>query len=256
MKSWIRSALSIAGFFCLWEAVARSGLVPAEYFPSPIVILQTIASELRRGELPHAFTATFVRALIGAIAGAAIALSMALLTARYHVARRAFEPVAEFLRPLPPAAITPLAIFFLGLGWKLYAFILVFACFWPVYLNSAQALNATSNVQMETARTFGYGQWETLLRVRLPAGMPTIFTGLRLAASIALIATIAAEMIAGRDGLGFYLMDAGLTLRVPETFAGLVAAMIAGLVMSGLVALLRNGALRWHDQMISQAEAS
>ena len=86
--------------------------------------------------------------------------------------------------------------------------------------------------------------------------MPIIFTGLRQAASIALIATIAAEMIAGRDGLGFYLMDAGMTLRVPETFAGLVAAMLGGLVMSGLVMALRNGALRWHDQMIEQAEAA
>ena len=145
---------------------------------------------------------------------------------------------------------------FLGLGWKLYAFILVFACFWPVYLNAAQAIAATPSVQIETARTFGYGRWATLLKVRLPAALPTIFTGLRLAASIALIATIAAEMIAGRDGLGFYLMDAGMTLRVPETFAGLVAAMMAGLLMSGLVLLLRNSALRWHNQMITQAETA
>ena len=179
-----------------------------------------------------------------------------MATARYRIARRAFEPIAEFLRPLPPAAITPLAIFFfLGLGWKLYAFILVFACFWPVYLNAAQAIAATPSVQIETARTFGYGRWATLLKVRL-AALPTIFTGLRLAASIALIATIAAEMIAGRDGLGFYLMDAGMTLRVPETFAGLVAAMMAGLLMSGLVLLLRNSALRWHNQMITQAETA
>lgn len=256
MQSWARSALSIAGFFCLWEIVARSGLVSAEYFPSPGVILTTIVSETRRGELPHALAATFARALAGASVGSALALIVALFTARYRIAQRAFEPIAEFLRPLPPAAITPLAIFFLGLGWKLYAFILVFACFWPVYLNAAQALGATSNVQIETARTFGYGRWETLLRVRLPAAMPIIFTGLRQAASIALIATIAAEMIAGRDGLGFYLMDAGMTLRVPETFAGLVAAMLAGLVMSGLVMALRNGALRWHDQMIEQAEAA
>ena len=254
MPSWARSALSIAGFFGLWEIVARSGLVPAEYFPSPLLILQTIADETRRGELPRAFVATFARALIGTLAGATAALIVALVTARYRIAQRAFEPVAEFLRPLPPAAITPLAIFFLGLGWKLYAFILVFACFWPVYLNAAHALGATPNVQLETARTFGYGRWETLLRVRLPAGMPTIFTGLRLAASIALIATIAAEMIAGRDGLGFYLMDAGMTLRVPETFAGLVVAMAAGLLMSGLILALRNYALRWHNQMIAQAE--
>ena len=256
MTSWLRSALSIAGFFCLWEIVARSGVVPAEYFPAPVVIAQTIAEEMARGELPRAFVVTFARAILGAGAGVAIALGVALLTARYRVAQRAFEPLAELLRPLPPAAITPLAIFFLGLGWKLYAFILVFACFWPVYLNAAQALAATPNVQIETARSFGYSRWETLLRVRLPAGLPTIFTGVRMAASIALIAAIAAEMIAGRDGLGFYLMDAGLTLRVPETFAGLVFAMAAGLLMNGLVLALRKFALRWHEQMIALGEAA
>lgn len=256
MPSWMRGALSILGFFGLWEIVARSGLVPAEYFPSPVLIAQTLAAELARGELPRAFLVTFARALCGAAAGVAVALAVALLTARYRIAQRAFEPFAELLRPLPPAAITPLAIFFLGLGWKLYAFILVFACFWPVYLNAAQALGATSNVQIETARTFGYGRWETLLRVRLPAGLPTIFTGVRMASSIALIAAIAAEMIAGRDGLGFYLMDAGLTLRVPDTFAGLVMAMIAGLLMNAFVLALRRVALRWHEQMVAQAEAS
>ena len=251
----MRGALSIAGFFGLWEIVARSGVVPAEYFPTPIVIAGTIAEEIARGELPRAFLVTFARALLGAAAGVSLALAAALLTARYRIAQRAFEPVAELLRPLPPAAITPLAIFFLGLGWKLYAFILIFACFWPVYLNATQALAATSNVQIETARTFGYGRWETLWRVRLPSGLPTIFTGVRMAASIGLIAAIAAEMIAGRDGLGFYLMDAGLTLRVSETFAGLVFAMAAGLLMNGLVLALRKGALRWHEQMIAQADA-
>lgn len=169
---------------------------------------------------------------------------------------RAFDPIAEFLRPLPPAAIVPMAIFFLGLGWKLYAFILIFACFWPVYLNAAQALKATSNVQIETARATGYDTWEIIAYVRLPAALPTIFIGIRLAAAVALIAAVAAEMIAGRDGLGFYLIDAGFTLRVPETFAGLLAAMVAGLLINSLVAALRGVCVGWHDVMMRSAAAS
>ena len=78
MTSWLRSALSIAGFFCLWEIVARSGVVPAEYFPAPVVIAQTIAEEMARGELPRAFVVTFARAILGAGAGVAIALGVAL----------------------------------------------------------------------------------------------------------------------------------------------------------------------------------
>lgn len=256
MPGWIRGAFSIAGFFLLWEVVARSGLMPSDYFPSPLVVAQDLVDEFRRGEIVTAFFTTFVRALCGATAATTLALLVALLTARYDVVRRAFEPIAEFLRPLPPAAITPMAIFFLGLGWKLYAFILVFACFWPVYLNAAQALRATPSVQIATARSFGYGDGRILLEVRLPAALPTIFTGVRMAASIALIAAIAAEMIAGRDGLGFYLMDAGLTLRVADTFAGLVMAMFAGLVINTLALVLRRWAVGWHEAMRATAEAA
>ncbi|MDE2364181.1 MAG: ABC transporter permease subunit [Hyphomicrobiales bacterium] len=255
MSSWLRSALSIAGFFAVWEFVARMGVVPSDYFPTPTQVAATLVDEIRRGEIVAAFLVTLLRALVGASAAVALAVATALLTARYDLLRRAFDPIAELLRPLPPAAITPLAIFFLGLGWKLYAFILVFACFWPVYLNAAQALGAAPAVQIQTARSFGYSEWDILARVRLPAGLPTIFTGVRMAASIALIAAIAAEMIAGRDGLGFYLMDAGLTLRVPETFAGLVMAMIAGLIVNAIVLALLRLAVGWHARMAALAGA-
>ncbi|MDO9247347.1 MAG: ABC transporter permease subunit, partial [Phenylobacterium sp.] len=231
MGSLGRGALSIAGFLLFWEGIARAGVVPGDHFPAPSLVVITLIDELRRGPLAAAFSITFIRALAGASAATLVALAVALLAAWLPLISRAFDPIAEFLRPLPPAAIVPMAIFFLGLGWKLYAFILIFACFWPVYLNAAQALKATSNVQIETARATGYDTWEIIAYVRLPAALPTIFIGIRLAAAVALIAAVAAEMIAGRDGLGFYLIDAGFTLRVPETFAGLLAAMVAGLLI-------------------------
>lgn len=249
MTTLLRGSLSILGFLALWEIVARAGVAPTDYFPSPILVGETLVAEIGRGEIVSAFLATFLRALIGAATASLLAIAMAVLAARYEIVRRAFDPIAEFLRPLPPAALVPLAIFFLGLGWKLYGFILVFACFWPVYLNAAQALAATPRVQVETARTFGYGEWAILAHVRLPAALPTIFIGVRMAASIGLIAAIAAEMIAGRDGLGFYLMDAGLSLRVPETFAGLVAAMVAGLLINALVMVLRAATIGWHVEL-------
>ena len=143
MLSLLRGSLSILGFLALWEIAARSGLVPTDYFPAPLLVGETLVAEIGRGEIVSAFVATFLRALIGATAASLLAIAMALLAARYAIVRRAFDPIAEFLRPLPPAALVPLAIFFLGLGWKLYGFILVFACFWPVYLNAAQALAAT-----------------------------------------------------------------------------------------------------------------
>lgn len=249
MRAKLIATLSILGFLVAWEVVARSGLVPEEYFASPTTTAIVLVDELRHGSLAFATLITFARALVGLVVATAIALVIAVFTARYRTARITFDPVAEFLRPLPPAAIVPLAIFFLGLGWALYFFVLTLACFWPVYLNASQALASAPRVQVQTARSFGYESWALMRHVRFPAAMPTIFIGIRQAATIALIAAIATEMIAGRNGLGFYLMDSAMTLQVPQTFAALFLAMMSGIVMNALVVMLRGRIIGWHETM-------
>lgn len=256
MRARLIATLSILGFLLIWEVVARSGVVPEDYFASPSTTIVVMIDEIRRGDLGVAVVVTFVRALIGAALAAVIGLGVALFTARYRVARLTFDPVAEFLRPLPPAAIVPLAIFFLGLGWQLYFFVLTLACFWPIYLNASQALAATPSVQIQTARSFGYGSWAIMSEIRFPAALPTIFIGIRQAATIALIAAVATEMIAGRNGLGFYLMDSAMTLQVPQTFAALFMAMLSGIVMNALVMSLRGLLTSWHSIMMQTARRS
>lgn len=249
MRRYGRMAASLAGAVLLWEAVAWAGFVPAEYFPPPHEVALVLGRTLASGELSAAWALTFARALAGLAGATAIALAVALLTARYPLARRAFDPVAEFFRPLPPAALVPVSIFFLGLGWKLYAFILVFTCFWPVYLNAAAGLAAVPRVQLATAASFGYREWALLVSVRLPAALPEVFIGVRLAAAVSLIATFVAEMLAGRDGLGFTMAEAAFTLRIPETFACLVVAMVSGIAMNALVVAARRAACGWHERL-------
>lgn len=256
MRARLIAALSILGFLGVWEVIARSGIVPEQYFASPVTTGTVLFQEVLHGGLGTAAVMTFARALIGVVLATAIGLGVAMFTARYRSARLTFEPVAEFLRPLPPAAIVPLAIFFLGLGWELYFFVLTLACFWPIYLNASQALASTPGAQISTARSFGYEGWAIVSQVRLPAAMPTIFIGIRQAASIALIASIATEMIAGRNGLGFYLMDSAMTLQVPQTFAALFLAMLSGIAMNALVAALRSRMIAWHETFMQSARKS
>lgn len=233
----------------LWQGVVLTALVPAEYFPGPAETLRALWEGLRSGELSTALAQTLSRAVFGAIAATLLALGLALLTARYRRLRQAFEPLAEFFRPLPPAALVPMAIFFLGLGWALHTFILLFACLWPVYLNASAALRAVPSVQLRSAATFGYEGWSRVLHVQLPSALPEIFIGIRIAAGIALIATVVTEMLAGRDGLGFLLNDAATTLRIPDMFACLLLLMLSGLAMNGLVLALRRWVVGWHEGM-------
>lgn len=243
----LRFLASVLGLVVLWQALVLTRLVPSEYFPGPFDTLAALWVGLLNGEFSRALLQTITRAVFGAVAATALGIVLALLTARYQRLRQAFDPMAEFFRPLPPAALVPIAIFFLGLGWALHAFILIFACLWPVYLNAASALRSVPSVQLRTAAMFGYEGWGRVIRVQLPAALPEIFIGIRIAVGIALIATVVTEMLAGRDGLGYVLNDAATTLRIPDMFACLLLLMLSGLAMNGLVLTLRRRVVGWHE---------
>ncbi len=249
MLQLLRSASGVLVLLAVWQGVTLSGLVPVAYFPPPAAVVEAFGELMRRGEILPAIAITFVRALAGLTGAIVLGLGVAVLAARYAWFGRAFTPIADLFRSLPPAAITPISIFFFGLGAKLYAFILVFSCFWPVYLNAFAALNAVPMPQLATARTFGYGGWSCIWHVQLPAALPDTFIGIRLAAAVALIAAIVAEMLAGRDGLGYLMSDAAFSLRIPDTFVGLVAAMACGIVMNQIVVVARRCVIGWHETM-------
>ena len=129
-----------------------------------------------------------------------------------------------------------------------------FASLWPIYINAANALAAAEPVQMMTARCFGYSDWETLLRLRLPAALPDIMTGIRIGAGVALLATIAAEMLAGQSGLGFLLYDAAFSLRTADMFAIMAMIGLLGLLFNALVQQASRLVVGWHLEMTALAE--
>jgi len=153
------------------------------------------------------------------------------------------------LRVLLPPAIVPISIFAFGIGPGLFLFIIAFASFWPIYMNAANALQASEPVQLLTGRSLGYSRWEILLRLRLPAALPEIVTGIRVGAGIALLATVAAEMLAGQSGLGFLLYDAAFTLRTADMFAIMVVIGVLGLLFNALVRQASRLVIGWHLAM-------
>lgn len=245
----LRVLISLLIMLALWQTVVWFEVVPVTYLPGPFATAHVLWSGLLGGELLIALAQTVARVLLGIVASAALGIGLALLSARYQLLRQAFDPFAEFVRPLPPAALVPMAIFFLGLHWQLYAFIVLYACVWPVYLNASVALKSVAHVQMYTAAIFGYKGWSRVLWVQLPAALPDIFTGIRISAAIALIAVTVAEMLAGSDGLGFVLNDSAMTLHIPETFATLLLLMITGLALGELVLAIRSRTIAWSISM-------
>jgi len=255
LKPWMKKSTGIVLFLLAWEIVARSGFVPRTYFPPVTQILLAGRDMLTSGELLEAEGKTLFRALSGLLLTIAFGVGSALLAARYALVARTWAPVVEIMRSIPPAALVPLAIFALGLTPKLFIGIVVFAGFSTVYLTALNALTNTEPVQINAARTLGYTRNEMLFRVRLPAAWPEIFTGVRVAAGAALIASIASEMLAGKDGLGFMLFDTAFSMRTKEMFAVMLAAALNGILFNQLVVWTRRPLAGWQDKLNAQGDA-
>lgn len=255
MPHWGRPLIGLAGFLVVWQLAVLSGRIPQEYFPGVPAIVKALLGEFSEFDFWKGEALTLARSIGGLLLATASGIGAGLLGARHHVVQRALSPLVQLMVSLPPAALVPLSIFALGLGTRLFLFIVWFACVWTVYISVVNALRASEPVQMHAARTFGYGPWAILLRVRLPAAVPEIATGVRLAAGGSLMATVAAEMLAGQDGLGYMLYDTAFSLRIPEMFALLAVAGLNGVLLNALVLRLRRWLARWHDELAAMSKA-
>lgn len=249
-----KRALGIALALLCWQALAWSSVVPADYVPGLPAIAAAEWDLLRSPDFLAGLATTSVRAIAGLAIAIMIGLAVAIVAGRYRLVRRMLGPLVDMLRVLPPPAIVPISIFVLGIGTQLFMFIIAFASLWPIYINAANALAAAEPVQMMTARCFGYSEWEILVRLRLPAALPEIMTGVRIGAGVALLATIAAEMLAGQSGLGFLLYDAAFSLRTPEMFAIMATTGALGLLFNTLVRQASRLVVGWHTAMTALAE--
>lgn len=255
MTAALKRLAGIGAVLVVWQAIASSGLLPAAHFPGVIEVAGAAKELLASGEFWRNESLTVLRALAGLGIAVVLALALALVAARYERVGRALAPLVELCRSMPPAPLVPLAIFALGLGAQLYMFIIVFACLWPVYVGAANALAVPEPVQVQAARSIGLDAEQVLWRVRLPAALPEIFTAIRLAASVSLLAAIVAEMLAGQDGLGTMLFQSAFSLRTAETFALLFATGINGILFNQALNLVRRPAVGWHDQIAELARA-
>ena len=249
-----RVPICIALVLGVWQIVFVLGVVNEKYFPSIPTIAVAFGQMLTDGSVIAAWATTFLRALIGLIGAALLGVALAIVSDLSPILSRGIRYVSDVLQPIPPAAFVPMAVFMLGLGTKLYAFVIILVTVWPPYLNGVAALAGVGPVQLNTGRMFGLTNWGLLWRVKLPAALPEIFTGIRYAATISLIAVIVSEMLAGRDGIGFMIFKKAFAMRTTEVFGLMFLVAINGVLLNGLVNLLRRGLTGWHMRMMERSE--
>lgn len=231
---------------CVWAGLAVLGVFPEAAFPSPLAVARGFALEIGTGRLFADVVASLFRVTTGFALAVACGLPLGLwLGLRAH-ARAALMPAVNFFRSLSPLAWIPFAILWFGVGDLPTIFLIFMATLFPIVLATVAAVASIPSVYFRVARDYGLTGVELLTRVTLPAVMPEVITALRVTAGLAWVVVVAAEMIAGRDGLGFAIWDARNGLRMDLLVVGMVVIGLIGIGIDRLlVRLTRVPSVRW-----------
>ena len=240
---------SVLGFLALW-GVASGVVVVFKLFnpiflPGPWVVFGKVAQLALDGQLWGHLGATLWRVAVGLGTGGALALALGLPAGYSPRVHRVLEPVVEILRPIPPLAMLPLFIVWIGIGEGSKVGFITYATFFPMFLTTVHAVQQVDPLLLRAARSLGAGRGQLFVRVILPAALPEIFTGLRLGVALAFFVIVISEFIGAEQGLGYLINDGRNFFLVPQMLGAALLLGLLGYGGNGLVRLLERRALRW-----------
>ena len=246
---WVQIAIPLIfglTLLAVWELVVRGLGVPAVILPAPSAIGSRFATNT--GTLWQDFVQTVLKgALSGYVIGCSAAILTAVLVDRFDFLRRGLLPVGNFVAALPIVGTAPILVMWFGFDWQSKAAVVVIMVFFPVLVNAVAGLADTTAMQRDLMRTYGAGYWQTLVKLRLPAAMPFIFNGLKIATTLALIGALVAEFFGSpTQGLGFRISTSFGQLAIDMVWAVIVVAALAGSAFYGLMTLIERGVTFWH----------
>ena len=228
--SWNRYggyALGFASLFVLWH-LASIYLVSSVLFPPPAIVFRKAVILVRNGVLLEHLWASVQRILVGFIAGSLLGIPIGLAMGSFRPVRQVLEPYTEFLRFIPSVAMITVAVIWFGIGEASKIFLIIYTTIFIVILNTAAGVSAIANNKIRAAQALGATRGQIFFHVALPATVPYILTGMRLAMANSFTTIVAAELIAANEGLGKMLWDGRMFMLVDDIFVSLVSLGLLG----------------------------
>ncbi len=224
-----KRSIAILLFLALWESLPRFGVVSSAFLPPLSTVLDSAWQLYQSGQLGTHFLASIRRSIIGFALALVIAIPLGLVIGWYKLVAETLNPLLELFRNTTALALMPLFILFLGIGEASKISLLVYACTWPILLNTITGVQTVDPLLIKSARTMGLKPHQLFRRVILPASVPTIFVGIRLAGAISILALVAVEMFGAKAGLGYLIMYSQFSFEIPQMFVGILVITLVGL---------------------------
>jgi sulfonate transport system permease protein len=229
----------------LWYFGSVAGSFNQSIIPAPQKVGEAFRKMIENGSLWQHILASFGRVLRGFAIGAAAGILLGLFIGLYFRLNQLCTALIGVLRPIPPIAMIPLFIMWLGIGEESKIALVTVGAFWPVLLNTIAGVQSTDPKLIEVARVFGKNKFVILKDIIIPSTIPSLFTGLRLSISTAWSCVVAAEMIAADKGVGYLIMYARQMSKPAELFVGIISIGIIGLAIDILFQLIQKKAVYW-----------
>jgi NitT/TauT family transport system permease protein len=230
----------------LWQAAVMGFHIPRILLPAPTEVVSALLSH--KAMLQRDFVQTFVRSVIpGYVIGCGCGFLAALAIDRSAFLKCGLLPLGGLISAMPIVGVAPIAVMWFGFGWQSKAAVVVAMTIFPMLVNTTAGLAESGALEQDLMTSYAAGYWRTLLKLRLPAALPHIFTALKLNSTLALIGAVVAEFFGSPVfGMGFRISTAAASLNLDVVWATITIAALTGSLSFALLALAERAVTFWH----------
>jgi len=246
VRTVLPATVTGAAVLLTWQLASATDVLPVTSVPSMVDTSAELGRQLAEGSFWATVAQTVRSWAVGLALATLLAIVVGLLLGSVPFLRQSCSMVIELLKPIPPVAVIPLALLLWGPSLTMALVLVTFGAFWPLLTQVLYGVAAVDPLSTDMARSYGLSRMRTLRYVLVPSVLPFIATGLRLAASIALIVDIVAELVGGAPGLGKSIIDAETSNALAQLYADVIFAGMLGLAVSLLFTSVERPFLRWH----------
>lgn len=240
-EPFVRNTAAIAAFLLLWEFAPRLGLINRTFLPPfSEIIVKGVEYSLAGKLLPQVLVSVG-RAAGGFGLGVVTAIPVGVLLGWYRPLEAYFNPLLQLLRQTNPVSLFPAFILFFGIGYATNIAIIYWVVVWPILLGTVNGVRQADPALIKYARSVGLPDWRIFIKVVAPSAVPSIITGMRLAATYSFLMLVVSEMVGASSGLGYLIVNAQYLMSIHLLYVGVIVLALLGIASNwGLVALERR----------------
>jgi ABC-type nitrate/sulfonate/bicarbonate transport system permease component len=246
LREWAPAAALLAAGVAGWELAARAGWVEDYLLPAPSEVARALVED--RGLLLDDAWVTGQEVLLGFGLALAAGVTIAVLLHLSTLARRALYPLVVASQAVPIVVIAPILVIWFGFGMTPKLIVIALICFFPIVVNTLDGLRAVDPAQVKMMRTLGAGRWALLRRLELPAALPYLFSGAKVAVAVAVIGAVFGELVGSDAGLGHAIQVGMAQLLTARVFAAVLILSVMAIGLFGLLSLAERRAVPWARQ--------